>query len=78
MRLGFVTELLSKSIRYGDMNGIALAALISQLPKLFGFSVSVPRASIPPWAPPSTPTSKSTRWIGNHENSTISLSIIWL
>ena len=37
--LGFVTELLSKPIRYGYMNGIALTVLISQLPKLFGFSV---------------------------------------
>jgi len=39
LRLGFVTELLSKPIRYGYMNGIALTVLISQLPKLFGFSV---------------------------------------
>src|SRR5688500_12498668 len=39
MRLGFVTELLSKPIRHGYMNGIALTVLISQLPKLFGFSV---------------------------------------
>ena len=39
MRLGFVTELLSKPIRYGYMNGIALTVLISQLPKLFGFSI---------------------------------------
>jgi high affinity sulfate transporter 1 len=38
-RLGFVTDLLSKPIRYGYMNGIALTVLISQLPKLFGFSV---------------------------------------
>ncbi|MFL6777736.1 MAG: SulP family inorganic anion transporter [Sphingomicrobium sp.] len=38
-RLGFVTELLSKPIRYGYMNGIALAVLISQLPKLLGFSI---------------------------------------
>src|SRR6516165_7619343 len=39
-RLGFITELLSKPIRYGYMNGIALTVLISQLPKLFGFSIS--------------------------------------
>jgi high affinity sulfate transporter 1 len=39
-RLGFVTELLSKPIRYGYMNGIALTVLISQLPKMFGFSIS--------------------------------------
>jgi high affinity sulfate transporter 1 len=38
-RLGFITELLSKPIRYGYMNGIALAVLISQLPKLFGISI---------------------------------------
>jgi high affinity sulfate transporter 1 len=38
-RLGFVTELLSKPIRYGYMNGIALTVLLSQLPKLLGFSV---------------------------------------
>jgi MFS superfamily sulfate permease-like transporter len=36
---GFVTELLSKPIRYGYMNGIALTVLISQLPKVFGFSI---------------------------------------
>ena len=39
-RLGFVTELLSKPIRYGYMNGIALTVLISQLPKLLGFSIT--------------------------------------
>ena len=38
-RLGFITELLSKPIRYGYMNGIALTVLVSQLPALFGFSV---------------------------------------
>jgi high affinity sulfate transporter 1 len=38
-RLGFLTELLSKPIRYGYMNGIALTVLISQLPKLLGFSI---------------------------------------
>jgi high affinity sulfate transporter 1 len=38
-RLGFITELLSKPIRYGYMNGIALTVLISQLPKFFGFSI---------------------------------------
>ena len=39
LHLGFVTELLSKPIRYGYMNGIALTVLISQLPKLLGFSI---------------------------------------
>lgn len=38
-RLGFITELLSKPIRYGYMNGIALTIVISQLPALFGLSV---------------------------------------
>src|SRR5690242_13382972 len=36
-RLGFVTELLSKPIRYGYMNGIALTVLLTQIPKLLGF-----------------------------------------
>src|SRR6476469_4537603 len=38
-RLGFITDLLSKPIRYGYMNGIALTVLLSQLPKLLGFSI---------------------------------------
>ena len=38
--LGFITELLSKPIRYGYMNGIALTVLLSQIPKLLGFSVN--------------------------------------
>ncbi len=38
-RLGFITELLSKPIRYGYMNGIALTVILSQIPKLLGFSV---------------------------------------
>ena len=38
-RLGFVTELLSKPIRYGYMNGIALTVIVSQMPALFGFSI---------------------------------------
>ena len=38
-RFGFVTDLLSKPIRYGYMNGIAVTLLISQLPKMLGFSV---------------------------------------
>ena len=39
LKLGFVTELLSKPIRYGYMNGIALTVLISQLPRLLGFGI---------------------------------------
>jgi len=37
-RLGFITELLSKPIRYGYMNGIAVTIILSQFPKLLGFS----------------------------------------
>lgn len=39
LRLGFVTDLLSKPIRYGYMNGIAATVLISQIPKFFGMSI---------------------------------------
>jgi high affinity sulfate transporter 1 len=38
-RFGFVTDLLSKPVRFGYMNGIALVVIVSQLPKLCGFSV---------------------------------------
>jgi high affinity sulfate transporter 1 len=38
-RLGFVTELFSHPVRLGYLNGIALTILVSQLPKVFGFSV---------------------------------------
>ena len=37
-RFGFITDLLSKPIRYGYLNGIALTVLIGQLPKVLGFS----------------------------------------
>ncbi|MGO4103371.1 SulP family inorganic anion transporter [Leifsonia sp. YAF41] len=39
LRLGFVTDLLSKPIRVGYLNAIALLVIISQIPKLLGFSV---------------------------------------
>ncbi|HEX2470804.1 MAG TPA: sulfate permease [Candidatus Limnocylindrales bacterium] len=38
LRLGLLTDLLSKPIRIGYLNGIALTVVVSQLPKLFGFS----------------------------------------
>ena len=38
-RFGFLTDLLSKPVRVGYMNGIALTVILSQLPKLLGFSV---------------------------------------
>lgn len=39
LRLGFVTDLLSKPIRLGYLNAIALMVVVGQLPKLLGFSV---------------------------------------
>ncbi|MFC8680695.1 SulP family inorganic anion transporter [Microbacterium ureisolvens] len=39
VRLGFVTDLLSKPIRVGYLNAIAVIVIVSQLPKLLGFSV---------------------------------------
>ncbi|GAA2010277.1 SulP family inorganic anion transporter [Microbacterium ulmi] len=39
LRLGFVTDLLSKPIRVGYLNGIAVVVLISQTPKLLGFGI---------------------------------------
>jgi high affinity sulfate transporter 1 len=38
-KFGFLTDLLSKPVRYGYVNGIALTVIVGQLPKLFGFSV---------------------------------------
>ena len=37
-RLGFLTDLLSAPVRQGYLNGIALIVVVSQLPRLFGFS----------------------------------------
>ena len=39
-RLGFLTDLLSAPVRHGYLNGIALIVLVSQLPRLFGFSTA--------------------------------------
>jgi high affinity sulfate transporter 1 len=39
LHLGLLTDLLSRPIRIGYLNGIALTVLIGQLPKLFGFSI---------------------------------------
>lgn len=39
-RFGFITDLLSKPIRMGYLNGIALTVLIGQLPKVLGFTAS--------------------------------------
>ena len=40
LRLGFVTDLLSKPIRIGYLNGVALVVIVGQLPALFGFPVA--------------------------------------
>lgn len=40
LRAGAVTDLLSRPIRVGYTNGIALTVLLGQLPKLLGFSVA--------------------------------------
>jgi high affinity sulfate transporter 1 len=39
LRAGLVSNLLSKPVRVGYMHGIALTMLVTQLPKLLGFSV---------------------------------------
>jgi high affinity sulfate transporter 1 len=62
-RLGFVTELLSKPIRYGYMNGIALTVLISQLPKFFGFSIDGDGPLRKLWAIGRAILSGRTNWI---------------
>ncbi|VVP69716.1 putative sulfate transporter [Pseudomonas fluorescens] len=61
-RLGFITELLSKPIRYGYMNGIALTVLISQLPKFFGFSIEADGPLRNLWAIGSSVLEGKTNW----------------
>lgn len=39
LNLGFVTELLSKPIRIGYLNAIAVIVIVSQIPKLLGFGI---------------------------------------
>lgn len=39
-RLGFITDLISRPVRIGYIHGIALTVIVSQLPKMFGFSIS--------------------------------------
>ena len=63
VRLGFVTELLSKPIRYGYMNGIALTVLISQLPKIFGFSIESEGPLRSLWAIASGILEGRTNWV---------------
>jgi high affinity sulfate transporter 1 len=42
-RLGAIAELLSKPVRIGYINGLAIVVVVSQLPKLFGFSTQANR-----------------------------------
>ncbi|TFC52658.1 STAS domain-containing protein [Cryobacterium sp. TMT1-21] len=39
LRLGFVTDLLSKPIRVGYLNALAILVILSQLPAFLGFSI---------------------------------------
>ena len=39
LRLGFVTELLSRPARLGYLTGIALTIVVGQLPKMLGFAI---------------------------------------
>jgi len=39
-KFGFITDLISKPIRYGYLNGIALSVIIGQMPKIFGLSIT--------------------------------------
>lgn len=41
-RAGFATDLLSKPVRVGYLNGIGLTVIVTQLPKLCGFSNGTP------------------------------------
>ncbi|MEB0201279.1 SulP family inorganic anion transporter [Cryobacterium sp. MDB1-18-2] len=40
LRLGFVTDLLSKPLRVGYLNALAVIVILSQIPPLLGFSLS--------------------------------------
>ena len=57
IRFGYVTDLLSLPIRYGYLNGIALAVIVSQLPKVFGFSVDAEGSIGSSW-----PSPRGRRW----------------
>ena len=45
LKLGFLTDLLSKPIRLGYLHGIALVVIVGQIPKVLGFSI--PSKSLP-------------------------------
>ncbi len=50
MRLGFVTDLLSKPIRVGYLNAIAVLVIVSQVPRLLGFSIEAESPAREVWA----------------------------
>ena len=45
LKLGFLTDLLSKPIRLGYLHGIALVVIVGQIPKVLGFRI--PSKSLP-------------------------------
>jgi high affinity sulfate transporter 1 len=61
-RLGFIPELLSKPIRYGYMNGIALTVLISQLPNFLGLSIDSEGPLMDLWAVASAMLDGRANW----------------
>jgi MFS superfamily sulfate permease-like transporter len=76
LRLGFITELLSKPIRYGYMNGIALTVLISQLPKLFGFSIESDGPLRSLWAIIEAILAGKTNWVAFAVGSSTLVAIL--
>jgi len=76
-RLGFVTELLSKPIRYGYMNGIALTVLISQLPKIMGFSVETTGPLRDLWSLGARILDGKTNWVA-FATGAVTLAVILL
>jgi high affinity sulfate transporter 1 len=77
-RLGFITELLSKPIRYGYMNGIAITVLISQLPKLFGFSIESDGPLRGLWAIANAIAGGAVNWITFAIGAATLAVILWL
>jgi len=71
-RLGFITELLSKPIRYGYMNGIAVTVLIGQLPKLFGFTIAADGPLDGLWA------TAAAIWNGRTNGTTLCVGLVTL
>ncbi len=63
-RLGFVTELLSKPIRYGYMNGIAFTVVVSQLPELCGFPARDEGLIHRLWTTAAAIAAGKTNWVG--------------